>query len=497
MKYRLPVLLPFCLLLGLAAAPAPAAEDEAEAPVYLLHIGQNLDVSQMPETLAMEEKFTGYLEKYRYPRAIRVYLDRENGRIIKEFAFESLDEFEQLWPEFEATVPKGNREEVFSLIHEIGARVLSDERTLSVRKPDLSCAPDDGNGNPYWENDLYVEVLELNVMPDRIEPFENALGRLAELRREKNAPGAVYAGLRLIGQNFPACWLASRAPDAETLEAWKAESIELLGDEGNDLWNEMLRCVKSHKTNRLVQLSSLSYLPEAPDRYERVMDPLMEAESFIWRGEPVKSHRLIHAAIKGAYFVAFINEETHRVAWSHGGTVERDGNKHVKTILLRPETMSDNPTSGAELEYEALDGGRVRQWGVAKTEEGPMEMEMVWKPADSGKDAGDKAIEGVWTRREEEWIANNEPFVAYKAYQNGEFIVALFNMDTNDIAFVHGGTYTCANGKLVENIEYAGESTEVLIGQSIEFEIELDGDAFRQTGQIHGDPLDQHWRRAE
>jgi hypothetical protein len=66
---------------------------------------------------------------------------------------------------------------------------------------------------------------------------------------------------------------------------------------------------------------------------------------------------------------------------------------------------------------------------------------------------------------------------------------------TGKVVYHHGGTCTLDGDNYAETINYANESTANMIGQTLKFKLEVDGDTLTQTGI--GNPYTQVWKRAK
>lgn len=66
---------------------------------------------------------------------------------------------------------------------------------------------------------------------------------------------------------------------------------------------------------------------------------------------------------------------------------------------------------------------------------------------------------------------------------------------TGKVVYHHGGTYTLDGDNYAETINYANESTAHMIGQTLRFEIKVEGDRLTQTGI--GNPYTQVLKRAK
>lgn len=66
---------------------------------------------------------------------------------------------------------------------------------------------------------------------------------------------------------------------------------------------------------------------------------------------------------------------------------------------------------------------------------------------------------------------------------------------TGVVKFHHGGTYTLKGNEYIQNVKYANESSEFLIGNSFKFIVKIEGDTLHLTGI--GNPWNEVWKRAK
>ncbi|MEO1217172.1 MAG: hypothetical protein AAFY45_26840 [Bacteroidota bacterium] len=83
-----------------------------------------------------------------------------------------------------------------------------------------------------------------------------------------------------------------------------------------------------------------------------------------------------------------------------------------------------------------------------------------------------------------------------KIISGGHFSFAFFNDDSQQFFSAGGGTYSYANGRYSEHIEFHTISPE-LAGTSIHFTAEFKDNTWQHTGSINGEPLEEVYQRID
>lgn len=82
-----------------------------------------------------------------------------------------------------------------------------------------------------------------------------------------------------------------------------------------------------------------------------------------------------------------------------------------------------------------------------------------------------------------------------KILSGSRFQWIAYNVDTKEFSGTGGGTYTTADGKYVENIEFFSRDAS-RVGASLSFDFALEGKTWRHKGlSSKGDPIDEVWSK--
>ena len=174
---------------------------------------------------------------------------------------------------------------------------------------------------------------------------------------------------------------------------------------------------------------------------------------------------------------------------SYGGTWRIDGNRLIKNIEWN---SADSQQVGNEITEDVqIKGGKL----VVK------QNNETWNRLDDGKPGelmGAWIITGSFSNDKLSKRAN--PFYprrTMKILSGKHFQWIAYNVVTKRFIDTGGGTYTTANGKYTENIEFFTKTAES-VGKTLVFDYSfVDGD-WRHRGQKStGGPMDEGWSRRE
>jgi hypothetical protein len=90
--------------------------------------------------------------------------------------------------------------------------------------------------------------------------------------------------------------------------------------------------------------------------------------------------------------------------------------------------------------------------------------------------------------------AQEMPVNSFKFFTGKHWSVT-YHDENGRVEYHHGGTYTIDGDQYAETIKYATEQTAALIGQTMKFKINVEGDKFTQIGV--GNEYNEIWRRAK
>ena len=83
--------------------------------------------------------------------------------------------------------------------------------------------------------------------------------------------------------------------------------------------------------------------------------------------------------------------------------------------------------------------------------------------------------------------------LSMKLFSNGRWFITYVDTTTADVTFHHGGTYKLDGNKYEEEIEFATEATQTMVGNTLKFTMEVEGDVLTQRGI--GNPYNEVWHR--
>jgi hypothetical protein len=122
-----------------------------------------------------------------------------------------------------------------------------------------------------------------------------------------------------------------------------------------------------------------------------------------------------------------------------------------------------------------------------------------WTRLDSGKPG---ALEGAWLmtgRKRDGEISMRKPGVrrTMKILSGTRFQWIAYNVETREFFGSGGGTYTTADGKYIENIEFFSRD-DTRAGASLKFQYELPEGVWHHQGKsTAGDPMHEIWERRD
>ena len=174
---------------------------------------------------------------------------------------------------------------------------------------------------------------------------------------------------------------------------------------------------------------------------------------------------------------------------SYGGTWRVEGNKLIKKIEWNSK---DTAQVGKEISQEVqLTNGKLV---IPQTNQ-------TWSRLDDGKPG---ALMGAWiitgTYNNDSVSKRPSPFCprrTMKVLSGKYFQWIAYNVNTKAFMNAGGGTYTTANGKYTENIEFFTKTSES-VGKSLVFDYSFVNGDWRHKGQKStGGPMDECWSRRE
>lgn len=174
---------------------------------------------------------------------------------------------------------------------------------------------------------------------------------------------------------------------------------------------------------------------------------------------------------------------------TYGGAYRIEGEEYVATIefhSLSPETVGNEYRGKVKLDGKALslqDDAGISQW--KRVDDGT-----------PGKLAGAWLITG---RMREGGIEKMTPGArrTMKILSGTRFQWIAYNTDTQEMSGTGGGTYTTANGKYTESIEFYSRDNS-RVGATLVFEFSLEDGIWHHKGSSSkGEPVNEVWTKRE
>lgn len=189
------------------------------------------------------------------------------------------------------------------------------------------------------------------------------------------------------------------------------------------------------------------------------------------------------------FSVAIYDVGSKHFAGTYGGSYRIDGDEYVATMefhSMSPETVGNEYRGKIKLGEDAL-----TLYEDAGTSQ--------WKRLDNATPGN---LAGAWVitgRMRDGGMAKMTPGArrTMKILSGTRFQWIAYNTDTREMSGTGGGTYTTANGKYTENIEFFS-SDKTRVGASLAFDFSLEDGAWRHKGRSSkGEPIDEVWTKRE
>ena len=189
------------------------------------------------------------------------------------------------------------------------------------------------------------------------------------------------------------------------------------------------------------------------------------------------------------FSVATYNVPGKRFTSSYGGTWRAENNRMIKKIEWN---SADSTQVGSELSEEVqLTGGKLQVPGKKES----------WSRLDDGTPG---ALMGAWiitgNYRNDSAIKRSSPFIprrTMKVLSGKYFHWIAYNVGTRSFVNAGGGTYTTANGKYTETVEFFTKTAES-VGKSLSFDYSFVNGDWRHRGEKStGGALDECWSKRE
>jgi len=186
---------------------------------------------------------------------------------------------------------------------------------------------------------------------------------------------------------------------------------------------------------------------------------------------------------------AWFDAETGAFLRTNGGTWKLDGN----TMTEVAEFNSEDPEKvgkevSFDIEWNGSDKMRIvgmENWATRVDGGGP------------GKLAGAWLISGRKRNGDLQSVNTLRPRKTMKILSGTRFQWIAYNTETKEFRGTGGGTYTTADGKYTENIEFFSRDNS-RVGASLKFNFELkDGDWQHSGNNSRGEPLFEVWSMRE
>ncbi|UJH66048.1 membrane or secreted protein [Allomuricauda sp. SCSIO 65647] len=215
----------------------------------------------------------------------------------------------------------------------------------------------------------------------------------------------------------------------------------------------------------------------------------IQGQSLIGAWEATTSHegnllRNVVIFADGYQAATFYDAETGAFVSTNGGTWSLDGNTMTETIEFdtkKPERVGT--TTSFEVIFDS-DELRIK------------DVDMVWKRIDDGTPgdlAGAWLISGRKQNDEMRQMDTNRPRKTMKILSGTRFQWIAYNTETAEFMGTGGGTYTTAEGKYTENIEFFSRDNS-RVGASLQFDYELKDGGWHHSGlSSKGQPIYEIW----
>ena len=207
-----------------------------------------------------------------------------------------------------------------------------------------------------------------------------------------------------------------------------------------------------------------------------------------WRYGPAENRTVMINTDK-IFSVATYDTPGKKFISSYGGTWRVDGNNLVKKIEWN---STDSALVGKELtENVQIKNGKL----IVKP------ANITWNRLDDGKPG---ELMGAWiitgNFRNDTVSKRSSPFFprrTMKVLSGKYFQWIAYNVATKTFIDAGGGTYTTANGKYTENIEFFTKTSES-VGKTLVFDYSFVNGDWRHKGQKStGGPMDECWSKRE
>ena len=221
-----------------------------------------------------------------------------------------------------------------------------------------------------------------------------------------------------------------------------------------------------------------------------VTSPVIDAKEIIgaW-GYGSPENRTVMINTDKVFSVATYNIPGKKFISSYGGTWRIDGNKLIKKIEWNSK---DSTQVGKEITEDAQT--TADKLTIKQTNE-------TWNRLDDGK-PGD--LMGAWVItgnfRNDSVSKRSSPFFprrTMKVLSGKYFHWIAYNVVTKAFMNAGGGTYTTANGKYTETIEFFTKTSES-VGKTLQFDYSIVNGDWRHKGEKStGGPMDECWTKRE
>ncbi len=188
----------------------------------------------------------------------------------------------------------------------------------------------------------------------------------------------------------------------------------------------------------------------------------------------------------GYFMVTSYNKTSKEFISSFGGTYSAEGNQITTTLQFNSADKSQVGETNT-FEYTVNNKEFTTTINSSKT---------VWERVDGGQGA----LAGNWriTQRKRGDNMSDMPLRArrtLKLLTGTRFQWAAINIETGEFSGTGGGTYTFANGKYTEHIEFFSRDSS-RVGASLSFDDKIENGKWIHTGlSSTGDPLHEIWSR--
>ena len=193
-----------------------------------------------------------------------------------------------------------------------------------------------------------------------------------------------------------------------------------------------------------------------------------------------------------------INKEKNLVEHVHGGLYKyNDGCINSRYMFSTVENDEGRGNKGSYA-FRVKDG-KMYQSGTLAEEK----LDEVWDSVHTDNEAQcNDSISGLWEMKEalyndKDRTDDLKVIRQLKMYQNGMFMVLIYERESNDVVCLHGGSYTYNGEKLIESIHFATDGSGDIMDKTFTFTATVKENSFCQEGKVLSTEIEEKWIRVQ